>query len=77
MTLDLKQLEIQRKKYKDDLDNLKKLEGEEKGILAEKDRIDKMIVDAGYSDAPAVKEAITKMETEITELTAKINTKIA
>lgn len=74
--LDLKQLEVQRKKYKDDLDNLKKLEGEEKGILSEKERIDKMIKDAGYEDTTAVKEAIVKMETEIKELTEKINTKI-
>ena len=77
MTLDLKQLEVQRKQYKDSLDNLKKLEGEEKGILAEKDRIDKMIVEAGYESAEAVKEAIAKMEIEIRELTEKINSKMA
>ena len=77
MTLDLKQLEVQRKQYKDSLDNLKKLEGEEKGILAEKERIDKMIVEAGYESAEAVKEAIAKMEIEIKELTEKINAKMA
>ena len=77
MTLDLKQLEVQRKQYKDSLDNLKKLEGEEKGILAEKDRIDKMIVEAGYESTEAVKEAISKMEIEIKELTEKINSKMA
>jgi protein-tyrosine-phosphatase len=75
--LDLKQLEEQRKKYREDLDNLTKLQGEEKQILAEKERIEKMISDAGYKSSEDVKKAVENIEKEIQELTEKIKSKTA
>ena len=73
--LDLKELEKQRKEYQDILDNMKKIEGEEKGILAEKERIDKIIIDSGYKSIEELKVALNDMEVRITELKEKVTEK--
>ena len=74
--IDLKDLESQRKKYKELLDGLKKLEGEEKGILEEKERINKLTQELGYDSIMSVKRAIDDFETEIKTLTEKINSNL-
>ena len=73
--LDLKELEKKRKEYQEVLDNMKKIEGEEKGVLAEKDRIDKMIAEAGFKSIDEVKKELGEIESKLTALQETITEK--
>lgn len=74
--MNLKDLEIERKRYTDLANSITKLEGEKKALESEKTKIEQSIKDAGFKDIEDVRQRKQVLEARITELRSKIQSKI-